>query len=82
LEDFGIVVSCPVAVAGVMPFDPLLTGDKDLDLEATHAAVMPDTVAKILLTAKGNPSFRKNLARRVDLFVLLYGDEDPGVNWA
>ena len=43
---------------------------------------MPDTVAKILLTAKGNPSFRKNLARRVDLFVLLYGDEDPGVNWA
>jgi len=65
-----------------MAFDPLLTGDSDLDPEAAHAAVMTDTVAKILLTAKGNPSFRKNLTRRVDLFVLLYGDEDLGVNWA
>lgn len=50
------IVSSNPGTLSVTPFDNLLKGDGSVDLEAAHAAVGPDTVAKILMTSGSTSS--------------------------
>lgn len=54
LDAFGgieVVASRSGGRAGVTAFDDLLKGDDGVDLDAAHARVGPDSVAKILMTS-------------------------------
>lgn len=51
LKGIEVVASRPGQNTAVTPFDDLLKGDASVDLEAAHAQVTPDTVAKILMTS-------------------------------
>ena len=52
IDGVEIVASRPAgAPRPVTPFDALLRGDEAVDLDAAHARVGPDTVAKILFTS-------------------------------
>ncbi len=51
LAGIEIVASRPHDRPGVTAFDDLLNGAVGVDLEAAHAQVTPDTVAKILMTS-------------------------------
>ncbi|MHA6264237.1 feruloyl-CoA synthase [Arenibacterium sp. CAU 1754] len=50
LDGIEIVASRP-GDAAVTPFSDLLKGDAGVDIDPAHAAVTPDTVAKILMTS-------------------------------
>ena len=49
-QDVEVVTSTPGAVSAT-PFSTLLAGDASVDVDAAHAVVTPDTVAKILMTS-------------------------------
>ncbi|MGH1414042.1 MAG: feruloyl-CoA synthase [Pelagimonas sp.] len=51
LKGVEIVASRSGDSANVTAFDTLLMGDTGVDLQAAHAAVTPDSVAKILMTS-------------------------------
>ncbi len=45
------IVASNGTTSGITPFATLLKGDAGVDVEAAHASVTPDTVAKILMTS-------------------------------
>lgn len=51
LEGVEVVASHGAAPRPVTPFADLLAGDPSVDVDAAHAAVGPDTLAKILFTS-------------------------------
>ena len=56
LDGIEVVASRPGSNGKVTPFEDLLKGDASVDLDALHARVGPDSVAKILMTSGSTSS--------------------------